>query len=130
MPELMTKTPLTGKEGEALLWGLSIIMDRPDRASDETTDPLAVLLNEGFTRNQIMAAGPRLYEFAYGNCIIEPLSVIERAVLRVCVENTTWLEPYAIKQPGMLGLAKRTLRDLAAKLENIGIEVNHIPNEE
>jgi hypothetical protein len=96
---------------------------------EQQNDPLAALLAEGFDRKEIMAAGPRLYEFCFGDFIAEPLSEVEKAILRVCVENTTWLQPYIDLKPEMVGIAKKTLRDLAAKLETFGIEVNHIPND-
>lgn len=129
MDDMMTRTPLTGKEGEALLFGLAIVMDEPDRVPDRAGDPLTALFSDGFTRDQIMAAGPRLHEFAFDDFIEEPLSDVEKAILRVCVENTTWLQPYIDTRPELLGIAKKTLRDLAAKLEPFGIEISHIPND-
>lgn len=123
------RVPLTGKEGEALMFALTFVVDIPNRTPEEQNDPLAILFAEGFGRREIMACGPRLYDFCFGDYIEEPLSDVEKAILRVCVENTTWLQPYIDLKPEMVGVAKRTLRDLAAKLETLGIEVNHIPND-
>lgn len=120
---------LTPKEGEALMFPMAYIFDIPDRVPEEVDDPLAVLFAEGFSREEILACGPRIYQFAFDDYIEEPLSEVEKAILSVCVENTTWLQPYIDCQPELLGVAKKTLRDLAAKLETLGIEVNHIPND-
>jgi hypothetical protein len=123
-----TRVQLTPKEGEALLWGLSIIRDVPERVPTEATDPLAVLFSLGWDRKDIMAAANDLYEFAYGDYIAEPLNDIDKDILLVCVENTSWLQPYVEHRPELLGVAKQALRGLAAKLEKFGIEVNHIPS--
>lgn len=122
------KVPLHGKEGEALLWGLSIIGDLPERDIEGPQDPLGVLLREGYSRNALAERCQALTEFAYGDCIVGPLIDIDRSILRVCVENTTWLEPYRDYYPEMLGTAKATLRSFAAQLETLDIEVSHIPD--
>lgn len=122
------KVPLRGKEGEALLWGLSIIGDLPERDIEGPRDPLGVLLREGFSRREIAQRCEALTEFAYGDCIVGPLMEIDRSILRVCIENTTWLEPYKEFYPEMLSTTKGTLRSFAAQLETLGIEVSHIPD--
>lgn len=129
MMEVHTRVPLTEKEGEAIMWGLGQIVNYPSRRPRSDTDPLSVLLNEGFRREAIMTTGNDLFQLAYGDCIQEPLSELERAILRVCVENTTWVEQYIEHRPQQAEEARATLRSLATKLETLGIEVNHIPND-
>jgi hypothetical protein len=119
---------LTGKEGEALLWGLSLIVDVPDRVPTEENDPLAVLFTHGWSRDDIMAHANDLHHFAYSDYLSGPLSDLDCDILQVCVENTTWLQPYIDHRPELLGVAKKTLRDLAAKLDLFGIEISHIPS--
>jgi hypothetical protein len=120
--------PLNEKEGEALLWGLSIIGDLPERDIEGPQDPLGVLLNEGFSRHDLAERCKALENFAYGNCIVAPLAEIDRSILRACVENTTWLKAYAQYLPELLDVAKAALRTFARKLDQLGVEVNHIPN--
>lgn len=129
MTDMMTSTPLTRKEGEAIMWGLGQIVNYPTRKVLSETDPLGVLLKEGFSRSAIMRTGNDLFGIAHERALKEPLTELEKAILRVCVENSTWLEPYLENSPGLVEEAKATLRSLAAKLETVGIEVNHIPND-
>jgi hypothetical protein len=86
MTIMVTRVPLADKEPEALLWGLSQLTDVPNREPRGPADPFSVL---------------------------EPLTDLEKAILRVCVENTTWLQPYIENRPEYVAIAKKTLRDLA-----------------
>jgi hypothetical protein len=129
MTIMMTRVPLAGKEPEALLWGLSQLTDQPHREPRGPDDPLAVLLSEGHERKDIVKAATALHEFSYDGHIVEPLTDLDKAILRVSVENSTWLYPYGEFRPEYMATAKKTLRDLAAKLEMFGIEVNHLPND-
>jgi hypothetical protein len=129
MTIMVTRVPLADKEPEALLWGLSQLTDVPNREPRGPADPFSVLFSEGFERKAIVTAATALHEFAYDGHIIEPLTDLDKAILRVCVENSTWLYPYGEFRPEYVPIAKKTLRDLAAKLEMFGIEVNHLPND-
>lgn len=122
------RVQLTGKEGEALLWGLSIIADVPHRVPTDPNDPLAVLFANRWSRDDIMACAKDLHEFAYGDYLAGPFNDLDKDILRVCVENTTWLQPYVEHRPELLGVAKQALRGLAEKLDQFGIEINHIPS--
>lgn len=126
---VMTRVPLTPKEGEAIMWGLGQITNYPDRGVLSETDPLGILLSEGFSREAIMETGNALYEVAYGDWLTDAITPLEKAILRVCVENTTWLSAYEQDMPSRLPEAKAALRSLATKFEAIDIHVNHIPND-
>lgn len=121
------RQPLTGKESELLFWAVAEIADRPDRIPTEPGDPLKVLLDAGLTRDAIMAGAASIEDIAHGDFIEDPLTDIQRTILRVCVENSSWLKPQD-QFGGDQSAAKKTLRELSKKLELFGIEVNHIPN--
>lgn len=129
MTDSVTMIPLEIKEAEAIMWGLGQIVNYPNRGVLSETDPLAVLLDEGYDRAAIMKAGNELFSIPYDKWIKDPLTDLEKSILRVCVENSTWVGTYAEKSPHLLNDAKATLRSLAKKLEPFSIEVNHIPND-
>lgn len=128
MTDTVTMVPLDVKEAEAIMWGLGQIVNYPTRRVISATDPLSVLFDEGFDRAAIMKAGNELFSIPYEKWIKDPLTSLEKAILRVCVENSTWIETYAEKSPHLVAGAKAALRSLAKKLEAFDIEVNHIPN--
>ena len=109
------------------MWGLGQVVNYPDRAVLSETDPLGILLDEGFSREAIMKTGNDMFQVAHGDWLSDPLSNLEKAILRVCVENSTWVTCYVEHSPSIAGQAKATLRSLAAKLEAFDIEVNFIP---
>lgn len=123
----ITRVPLTVKEGEAIMWCLGQIANYPDRPALSSSDPLAVLFAEGHERAEVMAAANAMFEMAYGDWLVDPTTALERSILRVCVENTTWITAYVQDLPGQVPEAKATLRNLAGKLELVGVEVNYIP---
>jgi len=127
MTDVRTKVPLTAKEGEAIMWCLGQIANYPDRPVLSETDPLGILLNEGFSRAGIMDTANGLFEVAYGDWLSDPLTPLQKSILRVCVENTTWVTSYVEGMPSLAGDARATLRSLAAKLEAFDIEVSYIP---
>lgn len=123
------KIRLETKELEALMWCLGEIADRPDRVPEDPTDPLAVLLAAGWPRDDIMEAATRLLEDVYMFHLGEPFEDIEREILRVCIENGSWVHAYIKLGPagGTAEDCRRALRELAKKLEeNFGIECNFI----
>ena len=127
MTDVTIKVPITAKEGEAVMWCLGQIVNFPDRELLSETDPLRILIEEGFSRAEIMKAGEAMFDVAYGDWLSDPMTPLEKSILRVCVENTTWISQYVRDLPGMIGEAKAALRSLARKLEAFGIEVSHIP---
>ncbi len=127
MTEIITRVPLTEKEGEAIMWCLGQIANYPDREVQSETDPLGVLLNEGFGRDEIMDTANAMFEIAYGDWLSDPMTALQRTILRVSVENTTWIGEYLRSLPHMVGEAKAALRSLATKLDAFNIHVNHIP---
>ena len=127
MPEIITRVPLAQKEGEAIMWCLGQIANYPDREVYSETDPLGVLLNEGFARDEIINTANAMFDIAYGDWISDPMTALQKTILRVSVENTTWIGEYLITLPHMIGEAKAALRSLATKLDAFDIHVNHIP---
>ena len=124
--------PLTKKEGEGLMWGLAQIGDHLDREPTEPTDPLYILLQEGYTRPQIKDAVNGLWEVAYGDWLGEDWPTLERLILRLCVESTSWISVYRTTaptrdSPALINEALTALRTLSAKLDKLGVEINHIP---
>ncbi|ARK07512.1 hypothetical protein LAV_00137 [Sphingobium phage Lacusarx] len=124
--------PITQKMGEAIMWTLAEIGDRPDRIPTDPTDPLLILLSK-YDRSDIMATVEGMWEMAYGDWISEPLTDLQKDVLRVSVEQTSWITAYyenelIADKEAYAREARSVLRDLASRLENLGIEVNHIPD--
>ena len=122
--------PITPKMGEAIMWGLAQIGDQPRRTAEHPSDPLFILLQR-WPRREIMKTCAGMWQMAYGDVIREPLTDLQKDILRCCVENTTWLESYVHNEligPSSLlvGEAKAALRELAAALEALGIDVNDI----
>jgi len=131
---LTIAVPITPKMGEALLWTLAEIGDVPDRPPADKTDPLFVLLDEGYARADIMPAVLGMFQFAYDKEISEPLTDLQKAILRVCVENSSWITAYyenelVVDKVKYTNEARATLRELATRLEAFGIEVNFIPDD-
>jgi hypothetical protein len=131
MTENHARLRLQTKELEAMMWGLAQISDLPEREPEDPTDPLAILLKEGWNREAIMEASTGLCEMVYMLTLAEPLTNLEKAILRVCIENTSWVASYIQLGPagGNENDARKTLRELAKKFEeSFGIEVNIIAN--
>lgn len=127
------RIPLTSKESEALLWGLAQIGDHVQRTPVGSDDPLFILLEDGWPRRAIARACEELSPVAVGNWLAGGWSELEQTILRLCVENTTWITIYRTHDitagdSVMIEEALATLRSLAAKLDSFGIEVNYIPH--
>lgn len=126
------RVPLSTKESEAFMWGLAQIGDYVSRITDDAADPLFILLAAGWSRRSIADACEELMPVVCTGSLTSELSPLERTILRLCVENTTWIDCYRTHEitadnPVLIEEALSTLRSLAAKLEQLGIEVNHIP---
>lgn len=127
------RIPLTSKESEGLLWGLAQIGDYINREVSDPTDPLFILLADGWQRRAIARACDDLSPVAVGNWLAGDWSALEQAILRLCVENTSWIEIYrthdiTADNPIMIEEALAALRSLARKLDAFGVEINHIAN--
>lgn len=123
--------PLNDKEAEALMWGLAQVGDNIDREVEDRTDPLFDLLAMGYTRPTIAKAVEGLWEVAYGHKLEGGWTELEEAILQACVEKTTWINTYrnfapTKDSPPHIAEALEALRTLAAKLDELGIEVNFI----
>lgn len=134
MTETLHRVPINHKEGEAIMWCLGQIVNWPEREPEGPYDPLFVLLARGFNRAAIMDTGCEMYSIAYDHQLAEPLTALEKAILKVCVENTTWIDVYrrgepTADNPAAINEALRTLRELSVKLEGFGIEIDRIPYE-
>ncbi len=128
---MIDRIELTSEETVCVFWGLHDAADRPDRLVRGPTDPLAILLAEGFTRAQIVEGAMGIEDGIEEGAryITPPLSDVQKSILRLCCENTTWIEQY---RPAGLSEERRraahdTIRTLALKLNEIGIEVNFMP---
>lgn len=124
--------PLSTKESEAFMWGLAQIGDYVTRIPTDASDPLFILLAAGWPRRAIANACEELMPVVCAGSLTSELSPLERTILRLCVENTTWIDCYRTHEitadnPVLIEEALSTLRSLAAKLEQLGIEVNYIP---
>lgn len=124
--------PISAKEGEALMWGLAQIGDHLDRIPTEADDPLFILLKEGHTRKEIAGAVEGLWEVAYADTLSGGWTTLEQLILRLCIENTSWVTAYRNQAPtrgndGFIDEALGALRSLAKKFDQLGVEINHIP---
>lgn len=127
------RIPLTSKESEALLWGLGQIGDYVNREVTDRADPLFILLADGWTRRAIARACDELSPVAVGNWLAGEWSELESTILRLCVENTSWIAVYRTHDltagdPTQINQALAALRSLAVKLDKFGIEINQLAN--
>ena len=114
------------------MWGLAQIGDEVDRIPEHATDPLSILLDEGWDRPAIKQAVNGLWEPVFDARLSSDLSAIERSILRTCVENTNWIAVYRTTPPTRddpqhIEEALGALRSLATKLDTVGVAVNHLP---
>ena len=130
---LHERVPITDKEAEGLMWGFAQIGDHADRDPPfEPGDPLPILLAAGYTPEAIKESCEALFELAYDNCLISVLTDLERMILRLSVENSSWIWHYKEHHPaatGMIREARAALRSLSAKLELVGIDINILPTD-
>ena len=73
-----------------------------------------------------METGNGMFEIAYGDWLSDPMTPLQKSILRVCVENTTWIDQNLRVLPHMVKEANAALISLAQKLEAFDIHVNHI----
>lgn len=124
---------LDEKDREIIAWGLGQIVNYPDRAPEGPGDPLFVLLDMNYPRAVIMPTAEAMFELAYGWTLTDALTALERDILRVCVENSSWVTAYiecgpTADDPSAAAASRGHLRSLAAKLDQLGIEINFMPN--
>jgi hypothetical protein len=128
---IFTRIPLTDKEAEGLMWGFAQIGDHAERTGvTDPADPLFTLLKEGYQPAAITACCEGLFEHAYANCLTEPFTDLEKLILRLSVENSSWVWHYKEHFPDettMIRQARGALRTLAEKLELLGIDINILP---
>lgn len=133
MSAVQTKVPLTLKEAEGLLWGFSQIGDYAgDRALTGAAEPVAILRKMGYKPKAISECCEALMEFCYARCLTDPFTELEQAILRLAVENSSWVYHYNLhfpEQVKMANEARAALRSLAEKLDLLGIEVNYLPQD-
>ena len=126
------QVPLVGREGEALLWGLAMIGDYTERVPDGPEDPLTILFEAGYTSSAVQNCSIALEVLAYGDCLTGPFTELESLILRLAVERSSFLTAYrdhveGKHGTGLLAEAQAALRGLAEKLDQFGIEVQHLP---
>jgi hypothetical protein len=130
---VITRVPITDKEAEALMWGFAQIGDHAFREGvDDPSDPLFILLEAGYQPAAINACCEGMFEYAYANCLSDPFTDLERLILRLSVENSSWVYHYQIHMPEELAMikeARAALRSLAAKLEFFDIQINIMPTD-
>lgn len=129
----ITRVPIDDKEAEGLMWGFAQIGDHADRVGvTDPADPLFILLQAGYQPDAIKECCEGLFEFAYANCLSDPFTELERLILRLSVENSSWVYHYQLHFPEhttMIRDARAALRSLAQKLDLFGIEVNFLPQD-
>lgn len=129
----ITKVPITDKESEGLMWGLAQIGDHAHRKNvTDPSDPLFILLSMGYKAGNIKDCCEGLFELAYAHCLNDQLTQLERIILRLAVENSSWVWHYKHHCPEettMANQARKALRSLAEKLELIDISVNYLPED-
>lgn len=125
--------PITDKEAEALMWGFAQIGDHAFRTGvTDKADPLFILLEAGYQPQAIHEACEEMFPIVFTNCLAGPFTELETMILRLSVENSSWIFHYQLHFPeskGMISEARAALRTLAAKLELIGIDINILPTD-
>jgi hypothetical protein len=126
----MQKVHLIPNEAAVIGWVTSYLIDVPDFETENPEHPVHVLtklhsrsvLHEAANRLEANFRGP-------GFCWLEgPTDRVTSDILRVCVENSDY--PSVVAEHGHDDVALDSLdavRSLAYKLEELGIEVNHLP---
>lgn len=132
MTDIITRVLITDKESEALMWGLAQIGDHLDRRPTDPSDPLRIALDAGYSRKAIALTCAGLFAQVYTDWLTGPFGDLDKLLLRLCVENTTWVTTYRTTEPTrssppLISEAMEALRTLSKKLEAFDIEVNHIP---
>lgn len=130
---VQTRVPINNKEAEGLMWGFAQIGDHAFREGvTDPSDPLFILLKAGYQPQAIHECCEAMFEYAYANCLTDPFTELERLILRLSVENSSWVYHYQLHFPEQRVLireARQALRTLAQKLELFGIEVNYLPQD-
>lgn len=129
----ITRVPITDKEAEGLMWGFAQIGDHAFReAVTDPSDPLFILLKAGYAPAAIQACCEGLFEYAFANCLTDPFTTLEKLILRLSVENSSWVYHYQLHMPEekvMIEQARAALRSLAHKLELFEIHINYLPTD-
>lgn len=130
---VITRVPITDKEAEALMWGFAQIGDHAFREDvTDPADPLFILRVAGYQPQAIHECCEAMFEYAYANCLTDPFTDLERMILRLSVENSSWVYHYQYHMPHetlMIKEARSALRTLAEKLELFDIHVNIMPTD-
>lgn len=126
----MLKVHLTPDEVALVSWVTAYLVDTPEFEAEDVNHPMH-LLPQLHSRETLHRAG-KMLEANFngpGFCWIEgPVDSATGDILRVCVERSDY--PSYLAQDGHGALACDSLmaiRSLAYKLEELGIEVNHLP---
>lgn len=123
--------PLTQKEGEAILWMLVEISDEAE-SYPVCGEATARLLADGYERVLISETCDAMQDMACGDVLPDDLTALEKAILHVSVEHSTWIKEYRTgeatrRSPSLISEAIDALRSLGTKLGKLGVQVNHIP---
>jgi hypothetical protein len=105
---------VTDKEMEALLF----VMDDPDLITK-----LAARRGMGPDRTKKSVA--RLKPHLEGR-MLPTLLIDDREIVAICIEDSDWPLAYAEHRPEELDMAHAVLRELARKVEPLGVEVSRI----
>jgi hypothetical protein len=113
------------------MWGFAQIGDHAFREDvTDPSDPLFTLLQAGYHPTAINTCCEGMFEYAYANCLSDPFTDLERLILRLSVENSSWVYHYQLHMPQelvMIKEARAALRSLAEKLEFFDIQINIMP---
>lgn len=130
MNATLTRVPIDEKEAEALVWGFAQMGDYAHLKPTGPSDPLHTLREAGFGPKAIREACDILFGLACTRWLVDPFTELELLILRLAVEQSSWLDHYRRHiedHAGNVREGQNALRSLATKFEAFGIEVNVIP---
>ena len=126
----MQKVHLTPNEAGLIGWVTAYLVDVPDFQTDNPEHPMYVL-PQLHSRADLQDAGKRLEVNFNGpgfSWIARPVDAVTSDIIRVCVEKCDYASFMAREGHESLALESvLALRSLAHKLEELKIEVNHLP---
>ena len=126
----MQKVHLTPDEVGLIQWVTAYLVDIPEFESDDPQHPMHVL-PKLHPRDELHEAGKRLEANFKGpgfSWIAGPVDSVTGDVLRICVEHCDYASVLAQQGNDDLALdSVDAIRSLAYKLEELKIEVSHLP---
>ncbi|MEA1071743.1 hypothetical protein [Sphingomonas sp. LY160] len=127
----MQKVHLTPDEVGLMQWVTAYLVDVPDFETEDAEHPMHIL-PKLHSREALHNAGKQLESnfSGPGFCwLASPVDEVTRDILRVCVEQSDYASVLERRGMGDLALdSVSAIRSLAHKLDELGIEVDHLPS--